>query len=238
MSSAHLASILSQCVKTCSREILVYDPSGPIRHDVLHFLTTYLYKFLFTLTHWDRVTHMYVSKLATSGLDKGLSPGRCQAIIWTNGGMLLIRTSEPNFNEILIGINTFSFMKMPLNMSSAKWRPFWPQCVKSKSNGNHFYIPWYTADNTVASHGHRADSNHPSTQLFVQHIFHANNKEIIMASHHKAFVMRIHWWQWILLKKAPVMCHRWIPLTKGQWSGKCFHVMTLSWPVQNDQQMS
>ena len=29
-----------------------------------------------------------------------------------------------NFSEIVIGIKTFSFKKMPLNMSSAKWRPF------------------------------------------------------------------------------------------------------------------
>ena len=33
------------------------------------------------LTHWGRVTHIYVSKLFILGSDNGLSPGRRQAII-------------------------------------------------------------------------------------------------------------------------------------------------------------
>ena len=60
------------------------------------------------------------------GSDNGLSPGRCQAIIWTNAGILLIVPLGINVSEILIGINTFSFKKMCLKMSSAKWRPFCP----------------------------------------------------------------------------------------------------------------
>ena len=54
------------------------------------------------LTHWGRVTHIYVSKLTIIGSDNGLSPGRRQAIIWTNAGILLIRTLVTNFSEILI----------------------------------------------------------------------------------------------------------------------------------------
>ena len=46
------------------------------------------------LTHWGRVTHICVSKLTIIGSDNGLSPGRRQAIIWTNAGILLIRTLE------------------------------------------------------------------------------------------------------------------------------------------------
>ena len=53
-----------------------------------------------------------------------LSPGRRQAIIWTNAGILLIEPLGTNFNEILIGIQTFSFKKMHLKKASAKWRPF------------------------------------------------------------------------------------------------------------------
>ena len=71
------------------------------------------------LTHWGRVTHICVSKLTIIGSDNGLSPGRRQAIIWTNAGILLIRTSRTNFE-----IHTFSFKKMHLKMSSGKWRPF------------------------------------------------------------------------------------------------------------------
>ena len=77
-----------------------------------------------SLTHWGRVTHIYIGKLTIIGSDNGLSPGRRQAIIWNNVGLLLIDPLETNFSEILIGIQTFSFKKMHLNMSSAKWRPF------------------------------------------------------------------------------------------------------------------
>ena len=76
------------------------------------------------LTHWGRVTHICVGKLTIIGSDDGLSPGRRQAIIWTNAGLLLNRHLGTNFSEILIGIQIFSFKKMHLKMSSAKWRPF------------------------------------------------------------------------------------------------------------------
>ena len=75
------------------------------------------------LTHWGRVTHICVGKLTIIASDNGLSPGRRQAIIWTNAGILLIGPLGTNFSEILIGIQIFSFKKMHLKMSSAKWRP-------------------------------------------------------------------------------------------------------------------
>ena len=77
------------------------------------------------LTHWGRVT-ICVSKLTIIGSDKGLSPGRCQAIIWTNAGILLIGPLGTDFSVILIEIYSFSFKKMLLKMSSAKWRGFCP----------------------------------------------------------------------------------------------------------------
>ena len=76
------------------------------------------------LTHWGRETHICVGKLTIIASDNGSSPGRRQAIIWTNAGILLIGSLGTNFNEILIEIHTFSFKKMHLKMSSAKWRPF------------------------------------------------------------------------------------------------------------------
>ena len=76
------------------------------------------------LTHWGRATHICVGKLTTIGSDNGLSPGRRQAIIWTNAGILLIGPLGTNVSEILIGIKPFSFKQMHLKMSSAKWRPF------------------------------------------------------------------------------------------------------------------
>ena len=77
------------------------------------------------LTYWGRVTHICVGNQAIIGSDNGLSPGRRQAIIWTNDGILLIRFLEINFGEILSEIHTFSFKKMLLKTTSAKWPPSW-----------------------------------------------------------------------------------------------------------------
>ena len=70
------------------------------------------------------MTHICVSKLTIIGSDNGLSPSRCQANIWTNDGISLIRTLGTNFSEILNEIHAFSFKKMHLKMSSAKRRQF------------------------------------------------------------------------------------------------------------------
>ena len=95
-----------------------------------------------SLTHWGRVTHICVGNQIIIGSDNGLSPSRRQAIIWTNAGILLIEPLGTNFSEILIAIITFSFKKMRLKVSSAKWRPFClglsvlktriPSCVENK----------------------------------------------------------------------------------------------------------
>ena len=76
------------------------------------------------LTHWGPVTHICVDNLTIIGSDKGLSPGRCQAIIWTNADILLIRSQGTYFNGISFEFHIFSFRKMHLNMPSAKCRPF------------------------------------------------------------------------------------------------------------------
>ena len=78
------------------------------------------------ITHWGRVTHICVSKLTIISSDNGLSPGRRQAIIWTNAEILATRTSGTNFNEILNEIHTFSFKKLRLKISSPNWRQFCP----------------------------------------------------------------------------------------------------------------
>ena len=73
------------------------------------------------LTHWGRGTHICVSKLTIIVSDNGLSPGRRQAIIRTNAGILLHVIT--NFSEIVIEIQTFSLKKMHLKMLSAKRQP-------------------------------------------------------------------------------------------------------------------
>ena len=50
---------------------------------------------------------MCISKLTTISSYNGVSPGRRQAIIWTDGGILLIRPLGINFSEITNEIHTF-----------------------------------------------------------------------------------------------------------------------------------
>ena len=76
------------------------------------------------LTHWGRVTHICVSKLTIIGTNNGFSPGRRQAIIWTNAAILSNRPFGTNFSEISIELHIVSFKKIHLKMSSEIWRPF------------------------------------------------------------------------------------------------------------------
>ena len=86
------------------------------------------------LTHWGRVTHLCVSKLTSIASDNGLSPGRRQAIIWNNAGILLIGPLGTNFSvffyrnsNIFIEENTFE--NVVCKMSAILSRP---QCVKHR----------------------------------------------------------------------------------------------------------
>ena len=83
----------------------------------------------FVKTHWGRTRHICVITLTIIGSDNGLSPCRCQAIIWTNAGNLLIRNLETIFSEYLSEIHTFSWKKMHLKMSSAKFGQFFPDRI-------------------------------------------------------------------------------------------------------------
>ena len=94
---------------------------------------------------WGRVTHICVGKQTIIGSDNGSAPGRRQAIIWTNAGILLIGPLGTNFSEILIEILTFSFKKMQLKMSSVKWRPFCLGLNVLKVNPDKETINYYTA---------------------------------------------------------------------------------------------
>ena len=68
------------------------------------------------LTYWGQVMYICVGKLTIIGSDNGLSPGWCQAIIWSSAGILFIGLLGTSFIEILIRIQTFSFKKMHLKM--------------------------------------------------------------------------------------------------------------------------
>ena len=72
------------------------------------------------------MTHSYATKLTSIGSENGLSPSRCQAIIWTNAGILLIGPLKTTFSEILIEIQENAFENVVCKM----WTILpWPQCV-------------------------------------------------------------------------------------------------------------
>ena len=100
--------------------------NGPLESSNCSHNKSWIFDSIGLLTHWGRVTHICVVKLTIIGSDNGLLPGQHQAIIWTNAAILLIGPSRTNFIENLIGIQTFSFKKMHLKMSSVKW---WPFCL-------------------------------------------------------------------------------------------------------------
>ena len=62
------------------------------------------------------LTQIWVSKFIIIGLDKGLSSDRRQAIIRTNGGILLTGLLGTNLREILIEIHFFNSIKYIWNV--------------------------------------------------------------------------------------------------------------------------
>ena len=104
--------------------LLAYKTVSQLK--VKHFNTTWYHFaiiFRIVLTHWGRVPHICVGNLTIIGPDNGLSPGRRQAIIRTNAGLLSNGPLRTCFSENLIKkTQEFSFKKMLAKMSG-KWRP-------------------------------------------------------------------------------------------------------------------
>ena len=65
-----------------------------------------------------------VTPLSCVSLSMNTQPSVPLSLVQIMAGILLIRTLGTNFSEILSVIHAFSFKKMHLKMSSAKWRPF------------------------------------------------------------------------------------------------------------------
>ena len=104
------------------------------------------------LTHWGRVTHMWVSKLTIIGSDNGLAPGQRQAIFWANAGILLIRTlatsakswakfihfrsSKHIWSVIWEMAAIFVSASMSSKQSSCLWfETAWSSCHDTRTNG-------------------------------------------------------------------------------------------------------
>ena len=98
--------------------------------DYLGFSTWWVKLVQLWLTHWGRVTHVCVSKLTIIGSDIG----RRQAIIWTNAGILLIRTLWTNFSEILVEIHSFWFSKKTFENVVCEMASIWSRSQWVKRN--------------------------------------------------------------------------------------------------------
>ena len=88
------------------------------------------------------MTHICVGNLTIIGPDNGLTPGRRQAIIWTNDGILLIGPLGTNFSEISIKILTMIFIhkntfeSVICEMASILSRP---ECVNCLNTNEEIY---------------------------------------------------------------------------------------------------
>ena len=76
------------------------------------------------------MTHICIGNLTSIGSDNGLSPGRRQAIIWTNAGILLIGLLGTNFSEIFnrssnIFFQENAFENVVWNIAAILSRPQW-----------------------------------------------------------------------------------------------------------------
>ena len=160
-----LLSILSCEIRPCQIRLLTKSMIYVIQNQFWPLLSSspyntyavvqnYTYVVKTSLTHRGRMTHICASRLIIIGSDNGLSPGRCQASIWTSAGILLIRTLGINFSQILREIRASLFKKMHLIMSSAKWRHICHNIKTSKRSdacihhitkpqlGQLTYLPW------------------------------------------------------------------------------------------------
>ena len=85
--------------------------------------------YISTFTHLPLVPHICVGELDQHLINISLkfvlidNNLALVQIIWTNARLLSIRT---NFSEMLIKVQCFSFTKMHLKISSAKWQPICP----------------------------------------------------------------------------------------------------------------
>ena len=88
------------------------------------------------LTHWGRVTHIFVGNITIIGLDNGLSPVGRQAIILANSGILSIGPLRTNVSEIVFDIHTILVKNMSLKISSVC------KVLMDKNTGSFLLTQW------------------------------------------------------------------------------------------------
>ena len=88
-----------------------------------------LYFYMRNTVYWSRHRAAYMRRWTGSASVQVMACRLfgAKAIIWTNADFLSIGPLGTNFSEIRIEMQNVSFMKMHLNLLSAKWRPFCPR---------------------------------------------------------------------------------------------------------------
>ena len=89
------------------------------------------------------MTHICISKIVIIGSDNGLSPGRRQAIIWSNAGILLIRALGINFSGIrnqYIFIQENASENVVCKMASISSRSHWVNLYQLESYATELVI--------------------------------------------------------------------------------------------------
>ena len=147
------------------------------------------------LTHLGRVTHICINKLAIIDSDNGLSPFWHQTIIWLNVGISLMESSGTNFSEIWNKIQQFSsenvVRKMAANLSQ-------PQCVNNDCSPAWVQmLQQWCHMNVIASH--------LISNLTVQQLVQANNKENTKLHITGPLWGGINWWTVDFPHKRPLM---------------------------------
>ena len=152
----------------------------------------------------------------------------CGAKPWTT---LIVNWNTRNKLQLNSNKN-ISFKKLNLNMWSAKW---WPFCFELIGSFSHLFLEYMIYTKILCTtalsilHSDVANTHYqqvfvlqwrwrlksPALRLFTQPLIQAQIKENIKAPR--------HWPLW-----GEFTGDRWIPRTKGQWRGKCFHLVTSS----------
>ena len=128
------------------------------------------------LTHWGRVTHICVVKLTIISSDNGLSPGRHQAIIWTNAGILLIGPFILHWNDnqdSYIFIQENAFENIVWKMAAILSRP---QCVNVVLYRT-IYPYWLLLPLLWRHNGHGSVSNHQPHDCLLSRLFRRRSKK-------------------------------------------------------------
>ena len=160
-----------------------------------------------------------------------------QTIIWTRADLWLIGSPGTNFNELCIKIRIFSFMKMRLKMSSAKWRTFCPGLNVLNRASRRFHctsmpcllMSWpmhHQAINTLQRcHERHGISSHWPLDCLLKNLFMLTSND--KKEYHLSALMSL------CEGNPPVIGGFPSPAKPGQLCGKRFQARTSSWVMSS-----